>query len=118
MLDSMGTVMRRAAHPGDFVIYAAGLIALSISGWLWSSIADKPITVLWPFRLPLLTAPHPKYYELMKHIHVTLAFTMGAVIAGHILIALKHAMIDRDGVMSRMLPKALISPRPTDTKRQ
>ena len=74
--------------------------------------------VLWSFRLPPLTAPHPEYYELMKEIHVILAFTMGAVIAGHILIALKHAMIDRDGVMSGMLPKAFISHKPADKKRQ
>ena len=54
----------------------------------------------------------------MKDIHVTLAFTMGAVIAGHILIALKHALIDRDGVMSGMLPKVFISRKTTDIKRQ
>lgn len=116
--DSMSVVMRRAAHAGHFVIYAAGLIALPVSGWLWSSVADKPIMVLWSFRLPPLTAPHPEYYELMKDIHVTLAFTMGALIAGHILIALKHAIIARDGVMSGMLPKAFISRKSTDIKRQ
>lgn len=53
----------------------------------------------------------------MKDIHITLAFTMGAFIAGYILIALKHAIIDRDGVMSGMLPKAFMSHRPTDRKR-
>ncbi|WP_415343618.1 cytochrome b [Enterobacter hormaechei] len=116
--DSMSAVMRRAAHAGHFVIYAAGLIALPVSGWLWSSVADKPIMVLWSFRLPPLAAPHPEYYELMKDIHVTLAFTMGAVIAGHILIAIKHALIDRDGIMSGMPPKAFISRKPTDIKRQ
>lgn len=116
--DSMSAVMRRAAHAGHLVIYAAGLIALPVSGWLWSSVADKPIMVLWSFRLPPLTAPHPEYYELMKDIHVTLAFTMGALIVGHILIALKHALIDRDDVMSGMLPKAFISRKPTDIKHQ
>jgi len=115
---TMSTFMRKAAHIGHFVIYAAGLIALPVSGWLWSSFADKPIMVLWAFRLPPLTAPHPEYYALMKDIHVTLAFTMGVVIVGHILIALKHAVIDRDGVMSGMLPKALNSKRAVNIKRR
>jgi cytochrome b561 len=103
--DSMSRAMKKAAHAGHFLLYAVALIALPVSGWLWSSVADKPIMVLWLFRLPPLTAPNPDLYDLMKDIHVTLAFSTGALIVGHILVALKHGLIDKDGVMTSMMPK-------------
>ncbi|CAI1805779.1 Cytochrome b561 homolog 2 [Serratia ficaria] len=103
--DTMSGFMKNIAHATHFILYALALIALPVSGWLWSSVADKPIMVLWTFHLPPLTTPHPELYDLMKNIHVTLAFSMGALVAGHILVALKHAVVDRDGVMSSMLPK-------------
>lgn len=109
---TMSSLMKKAAHAAHFVLYALALIALPVSGWLWSSVADKPIMVLWTFQLPPLTAPHPELYGLMKDVHVTLAFSMGALVAGHILVALKHAIIHRDGVMSSMLPAKFRKRRP------
>lgn len=102
--DRMTPFMRKAAHLGHIALYAVALIALPISGWIWSSVADKPIMVLWLFQLPPLTAPNPAAYDAAKTLHVLCAWSMGALVAGHILIALKHHLVDRDGVLEGMLP--------------
>ena len=36
--------------------------------------------------------------------HVVTAFVFTALILGHVAIALKHALVDRDGNFSRILP--------------
>lgn len=102
--DSMSPLMQRAAHWGHILLYAVALIALPLSGWLWSSVAGKPISVLWLFPLPPLVEANPDYYPLMKEIHITLAYFTGALVLGHILVALKHAIVDKDGVLQSMLP--------------
>jgi cytochrome b561 len=102
--DSMSPLMRRAAALGHLALYAIALSALPLSGWMWSSVAGKPIMVLGLFQLPPLTAPAKEYYDLAKQVHVTLAWGTGALVLGHIAIALKHHFVDRDGVLRGMLP--------------
>ena len=48
----------------------------------------------------------PQVYDLFNGVHVGTAFIFTALIAGHVLVALKHALIDRDGVFSRIWPGA------------
>ena len=97
--------MQRAAHAGHLAIYALALIALPLSGWVWSSVADKPIMVVWLVKLPPIVAPAPAYYDLAKLVHVSIAWTAGILIAGHVLMALKHHVIDRDDTLRGMLPR-------------
>jgi cytochrome b561 len=103
--DTMTPAVKALAHVGHLLLYAIALIAMPVSGWLWSSVADKPIFVLWLYKLPPLTSPHLEYYGLMKDIHVSLAYITGALVAGHIIVSLKHAIVEKDGIMTRMLPR-------------
>ncbi|KQM99384.1 cytochrome B [Sphingomonas sp. Leaf25] len=102
---SMSRRMRLAAHAGHIALYALALIALPVSGWVWSSVADKPVMTLWLLHLPPLTTPSLGSYGTAKLVHVTLAWSMGAMVGGHILIALKHYFADKDGVLEGMLPR-------------
>jgi cytochrome b561 len=102
--DSMSPLMKRAAAIGHLALYAVALLALPISGWLWSSVAGKPILVLGLFQLPPLTAPAKEWYDLAKLAHVTLAWSTGALVLGHVLVALKHHFVERDGILRGMLP--------------
>ncbi|MGV7034797.1 cytochrome b [Methylobacterium symbioticum] len=102
----MSAPMRRAAALGHLALYAAALLALPLSGWLWSSVAGKPILVLGLVQLPPLTAPAKDWYDLAKLAHVTLAWGTGALVLGHVLVALKHHVVDGDGVLRGMLPEA------------
>jgi cytochrome b561 len=45
-------------------------------------------------------------YEIFNTAHIVTANLMLAIIAVHILAALKHALIDKDTVLARMLPNS------------
>jgi cytochrome b561 len=102
---SMSPAMQRAAHFGHYALYAFALIALPLSGWLWSSVADKPIMVLGLVQLQPLVAPAPEHYDLAKLVHQFLAWSLGLMVVGHAAAALKHHLVDKDGVLLSMLPK-------------
>lgn len=102
--DTMSPGMQRLAGFGHLALYAVALLALPVSGWLWSSVAGKPIMVPGLFTLPPLTAPAKEWYDSAKLLHVTLAWAMGAMVLGHVLVALKHHFVDRDGILRGMLP--------------
>lgn len=102
---SMSALMKRGAMIGHALLYAIALIALPLSGWYWSSVADKPILVAGLFTLPSLVNPDPDLYDLAKYIHTWTSWFCGALVGGHILIALKHQFIDKDNILAAMLPK-------------
>lgn len=101
--DSMSPLMQRGAIIGHVLLYVIALVALPFSGWYWSSVADKPILLLGLLQLPPLVAPAPDQYDLAKMIHTWLGWFCGALVGGHLLVALKHHFIDRDGVLTGML---------------
>jgi len=45
-------------------------------------------------------------YGLLNGVHVVTSYVFVALIAGHVLAALKHALVDRDAVLQRMWPSA------------
>lgn len=100
---SMSPLMQRGAIIGHVLLYVIALVALPFSGWYWSSVADKPILLLGLFQLPPLVAPAPELYDFAKMIHTWMGWFCGALVGGHLLIALKHHFIDRDGVLKGML---------------
>jgi cytochrome b561 len=103
--ESMSAAMKRGAMVGHVLLYAVALIALPLSGWYWSSVADKPILVLGLFLLPSLVPADPDLYDLAKNIHTWTSWCCGALVGGHLLIAIKHLLIDKDNVLTGMLPK-------------
>jgi cytochrome b561 len=54
--------------------------------------------------LPDLISKDKELGELLKLVHKFLNYSFLLLIAGHILAALKHQWLDRDGTLSRMLP--------------
>jgi len=105
--DSMSPLMQKAAHLGHYALYAVALFALPLSGWIWSSVAGKPIMMMGLFVLPPLTAAAPEYYDTAKLVHQLLAWSFGIVVLGHAGAALKHHFVDKDGVLKSMLPSWL-----------
>lgn len=82
------------------------LIAAPLSGWLYSSSAGVPTV---PFGIAALQLPDllDKNRELavtLKFVHLSLTYSLAALVLLHVAAALKHTLIDRDGIMSRMLP--------------
>lgn len=103
--DQMTPVMQRAAHIGHGLLYALALIALPLSGWYWSSVANKSILLLGLVPIPPLVSANPELYATAKTLHLWAAWLCGALVSGHILAALKHHWFDRDTVLRSMLPE-------------
>lgn len=102
--DSMSVRMKLGAVVGHVLLYALALVFLPLSGWYWSSVADKPIMVLGLLQLPPLVAPDQDQYTLAKFVHTYTSWFCAALVAGHVGMALKHHFVDRDEVLSGMLP--------------
>ncbi len=103
--DSMSPVLKRAAGIGHYALYILALLVLPLSGWLWTSVAGHTVSLLGLVTLPNLTPPLKDYYPLARQVHVTVAWATGALVLGHIAIAIKHHVVDRDGVLLGMLPR-------------
>lgn len=71
-------------------LYAVALHALPVPGWVWSSLADKPIMVLGMLKLPPLMAPDPHAYATVKMVHFSFAWLSILLVLGHIAAALTH----------------------------
>ena len=54
--------------------------------------------------LPDFVPVNKELAKSLEDVHGLLAYTLLALVALHVAGALKHQFIDRDGLMSRMLP--------------
>lgn len=101
--DSMPQSMQLAAHAGHALLYLL-MIAIPLSGWLMSSA--KGFQTVWFGILPIpdLLDKNPELGNGLQTVHQSLNWLFIAVIAGHVGAALKHHFIDRDDVLTRMLP--------------
>ena len=98
----MSSAQQHAATLGHRALYACMLL-MPLSGYIASNFSKHGVkffgTALKPWGADLL-----QVYNFFSTIHVVTAFVFTALILGHVAIALKHALVDRDGVFSRILP--------------
>jgi YVTN family beta-propeller protein len=99
---SMPRWQARAAHASHGLLYAC-LIVQPLVGYLGSSFTRYPIKYFG------ITLPHwgwesPMLKDLFSAIHLGVAVLFTALVALHVGAALKHLLVDRDGVFQRMWP--------------
>ncbi len=94
---------RRASHATHHLLYLL-FFAVPLAGWAYSSAAGFPIVVFGVLPLPDFVAPSKELAEAIKPLHKILAFTMAALVLVHVGAALKHHLVDRDGLLNRMRP--------------
>jgi cytochrome b561 len=93
----------RAFHATHHLMYVL-FFAVPLIGWAYSSAAGFPIVLFGVLPLPDLLAVDKELAKLIKPLHALAAFALMGLIGLHIAAALKHQWIDRDGLLSRMLP--------------
>jgi cytochrome b561 len=100
---SMPRLMQVAAHAGHHMLYLL-MFAIPLSGWLMSSA--KGFQTVWFGVLPIpdLLEKDKMLGDLLQTVHVSSNFLFIAVLVGHIGAALKHHFIDKDDILTRMLP--------------
>lgn len=106
--DSMSKPAQLAAHGGHLALYAL-MLAVPLTGWTMSSAYGFPVVFLKVLPLPDLVAVNETLGDQLKALHEALNWTLLAVIGGHLLAALKHHFLDRDGLMQRMAFKNMPS---------
>ena len=94
---------RIAARLTHWALYAL-LFAMPVTGWMMSSAANYPVSWFGLVQLPDLVGTSHDLHEALEEVHETLAGALLVLVAVHVLAALKHQFVDRDGLLSRMLP--------------
>lgn len=101
----MPKLQQLAAHAGHLALYGL-MLAIPLSGWLMSSA--KGFQTVWFGVLPIpdLLAKDKALGDLLQTVHLSLNVTLIAVLIAHVGAALKHHFIDKDDILTRMLPNS------------
>jgi cytochrome b561 len=91
----------RAAHATHVALYLL-FFAVPLVGWAYSSAAGFPVVWFGVLPLPDFVSPDKALAEAIKPWHGRLAWALAALVGLHVAGALKHHLIDRDGLLSRM----------------
>ncbi len=92
----------RAARINHALLYAC-LVIMPLAGFTASSFSGRPI-VYFGNPLPLWFAKNEAVSSVFYGIHFVTSCVLVAAIVVHILAAMKHQLIDRDGLMRRIWP--------------
>ncbi len=94
---------RAAAHIGHISLYVLMLV-VSVTGWMVASTFRVPITkdlfgINWP---PLITGVDRSVRQWIEGSHMILAYLLAAVVAVHVIGALRHHFVKRNDILRRM----------------
>ncbi|MBC7500539.1 MAG: cytochrome b [Herminiimonas sp.] len=100
---SMPHWQQKAAGVSHVLLYCL-IFAVPLSGYFYSLSAGVPVVYLGILPLPVLIDANQEWKPVLKLVHYWLNVTLLAVFCLHVLAALKHHFIERDGVFKRILP--------------
>ncbi len=97
-----------AAAAVHWILYGA-ILLMPLSGWIQHAAHAGSAPIWWPPGLDLgqalpLVPRSTAVSHLFGALHEVLAWTIVGAIALHVAGALKHALVDRDDTLRRMLP--------------
>ena len=85
-------------------VLTLALIVTPLAGWVSHSATSDLAPILWPFAQSLPFVPGtPQVAEMFGTLHRACVWFLTLAVALHVAGALKHALIDRDATMARML---------------
>src|SRR5271165_5208387 len=99
----------RAARLAHGLLYVL-LLVIPLTGWLFSSASGVQVVYLGLLPLPDLLPKDKALAGVFRAWHVGLNFTLLGLVCIHAAAALRHHFVDRDAVLTNMLPAALTKP--------
>ena len=87
-------------HRGLYLLF----FAVPLAGWAYTSAAGFPVVLFGVLPLPDFVPVDKPLSELLKGVHEVLAWTLATLAALHVAGALKHQIVDKDGLLERMRP--------------
>lgn len=100
---AMPSWQTKVYHTTHYALYAL-FFAVPLIGWAYSSAAGFPIVLFGVLPLPDFMSVDKEFAKLIKELHEISAFALVGLALLHIGAAMKHHFIDKDGLVSRMLP--------------
>ena len=94
--------VRIAAHAVHLALYAL-LLLMPIGGFLATNAWGFPLSVFGVLPLPSPVGKDEALAKVFSFLHWSGAIAIGALILGHIVGALYHHFVRRDGLIRRML---------------
>lgn len=104
--EHMGRGEQFVAHGGHDLIYLL-MFSIPLSGWLMSSAKGFQTVLFGVLPIPDLLEKNKELGNLLQTLHWGLNMLLAAVVIGHVAAALKHHFIDKDDVLTRILPSML-----------
>ena len=102
--EAMPAWQRSAARLLHAAMYACMLV-LPLSGYVASNLSKNGLKVFGYWLRPW--GPDlPAVYAAFNVLHVATAWAFTALIAGHVLLAVKHVIVDRERLFARVSPWA------------
>jgi cytochrome b561 len=92
-------VSARAVH---WLLYGL-LLGIPVSGYLISTARGRGVPVFGLFEVPALLPGADDREELAGRVHYYLAYGGAWLVLLHAAAAIKHAIVDRDGTLARMI---------------
>lgn len=83
--------------------FLVNMVVVTITGVLVIWSLGQPIEIFGPLSIPSPMSRSPGLHELMEEVHEVSGQLFIPLVVLHVLGALKHAIIDRDGIMTRMV---------------
>jgi cytochrome b561 len=102
---AMPSWQTKAYHGMHYALYAL-FFAVPLIGWAYSSAAGFPIVLFGVLPLPDFMTVDKEFAKQIKEMHEISAFALVGLAILHVGAALKHHFIDKDGLVSRMLPSS------------
>ena len=99
-MPSWQTKIYNSTHIALYALF----FAVPLIGWAYSSASGFPIVLFGVLPLPDFMAVDKEFAKQIKELHEISAFALMGLTLLHIGAALKHHYIDKDGLISRMLP--------------
>jgi cytochrome b561 len=94
----------RLAHANHAVMYVA-LFVLTIGGYLGSAWSGYPVK-FFGIVLPAWSGNQPLLKDLASDVHLIASWVLGVAFVLHVAGTVKHAVVDRNGMLARMwLPR-------------
>jgi cytochrome b561 len=103
LLAGLPAWQRRAAAASHISLYVL-MLAIPLSGWLFSSASGVQVIYLGLLALPNLVPKDDALAATLKSVHFALNFTLLGLVLVHAGAALRHRFVERDRVLQRMLP--------------
>lgn len=100
---SMSAREKFAASTAHWLLYAL-ILAMPLSGWIYTSAAGFGAEFFGLVEIPGLVDQSERLEEVFGKVHEWLSIGILVLVSMHVLAALRHQFVLKDGLLNRMLP--------------